>query len=358
LVARIGGDEFAILLEDVDSADALLHVGRQVQERLQAPARAGGRALCGGASIGGALFPTNAGTAHDLFKYADTALYELKQNGRGGTKLFDNYMLAEAEKMASQLNLARGALNEKTVVPLYQPKIDLHTGDAVGLEALLRWRHPRRGLQLPATLEEAFNDYELAAKIGELMQQKVARDIRQWLDNDVEFGRVSINAAPAEFLRDDYAERLLAILKTNEVPADRVEVEVTEHAFLGRGPEYVARALNVLKEAGTTVSLDDFGTGCSSLSHLRDLPVDVVKVDKSFVQQMTDDSEIAAIVAAVIDLANSLSIEVVAEGVETPAQIDLLRVMGCRIAQGYYFSAAIEADAVVAVLPAKKAVAA
>jgi len=358
LVARIGGDEFAILLEDVDCADALLHVGRQVQERLRAPARAGGRALCGGASIGGALFPTNAGTAHDLFKYADTALYELKQNGRGGTKLFDNYMLAEAEKMASQLNLARGALNQKTVVPLYQPKIDLHTGDAVGLEALLRWRHPRRGLQLPATLEEAFNDYELAAKIGELMQQKVALDIRQWLDGDVEFGRVSINAAPAEFLRDDYAERLLTILKTNEVPADRVEVEVTEHAFLGRGPEYVARALNVLNEAGTTVSLDDFGTGCSSLSHLRDFPVDVVKVDKSFVQQMTDDCEIAAIVAAVIDLANSLSIEVVAEGVETPAQVDLLRIMGCRIAQGHYFSAAIEAEAVVAVLPAKKAVAA
>jgi diguanylate cyclase (GGDEF)-like protein/PAS domain S-box-containing protein len=357
LVARIGGDEFAILIEEVDSAAALLQVGRQVQERLQAPARAGGRALCGGASIGGALFPTNAATAHDLFKYADTALYELKQNGRGGTKLFDNYMLAEAERTASQLSLARGALNEKTVVPLYQPKIDIHTGDAVGLEALLRWRHPRRGLQLPATLEEAFNDYELAAKIGELMQQKVARDIRQWLDDDVEFGRVSINAAPAEFLRDDYAERLLTILKSNEVPADRIEVEVTEHAFLGRGPEYVARALNVLKEAGATVALDDFGTGCSSLSHLRDFPVDVVKVDKSFVQQMTDDSEIAAIVAAVIDLANSLSIEVVAEGVETPAQLDLLRIMGCKIAQGHLFGAATAADTIPTLMPAIRAAA-
>jgi diguanylate cyclase (GGDEF)-like protein/PAS domain S-box-containing protein len=357
LVARIGGDEFAILIEEVDSAAALLQVGRQVQERLQAPARAGGRALCGGASIGGALFPTNARSADDLFKYADTALYELKQNGRGGTKLFDNYMLAEAEKTASQLSLARGALNEKTVVPLYQPKIDIHTGEAVGLEALLRWRHPRRGLQLPATLEEAFNDYELAAKIGELMQQKVARDIRQWLDDDVEFGRVSINAAPAEFLRDDYAERLLAILKSNQVPADRVEVEVTEHAFLGRGPEYVARALNVLKEAGTTVSLDDFGTGCSSLSHLRDFPVDVVKIDKSFVQQMTEDSEIAAIVAAVIDLANSLSIEVVAEGVETPAQLELLRIMGCRIAQGHLFGAATAADTIPVLMPTIRAAA-
>ena len=358
LVARIGGDEFAILLENVESPETLLRVGGQVQDRLRASVRAGGRALCGGASIGGALFPTNAGTAHDLFKFADTALYELKQNGRGGTKLFDDYMLAGAEKTAMQLNLARGALTEKTVVPLYQPKIDILTGETVGLEALLRWRHPRRGLQLPATLEEAFNDYELAAKIGDLMQQKVARDIREWLDDEVKFGRVSINAAPAEFLRDDYAERLLAVLAANDVPASRIEVEVTEHAFLGRGPEYVARALNVLKAAGTSISLDDFGTGCSSLAHLRDFPVDVVKIDKSFVQQMTEDLEIAAIVAAVIDLANSLSISVVAEGVETPAQLDLLRVMGCRIAQGHFFSAAREAAAVPSLVPDKKAAAA
>jgi diguanylate cyclase (GGDEF)-like protein len=356
-VARIGGDEFAILVENAGSPEALLAIGTQVQESLRSPVRTGGRALCAGASIGGALFPSNASTAHDLFKYADTALYELKQNGRGGTKLFDDYMLAEAEKTASQLNLARGALSEKTVVPLYQPKIDIGTGAAVGLEALLRWRHPRRGLQLPSTLEEAFNDYELAAKIGEIMQQKVAHDIRGWLNAGVDFGRVSINAAPAEFLRDDYAERLLAIISSAEIPATRIEIEVTEHAFLGRGPEYVARALGVLKEAGATVSLDDFGTGCSSLAHLRDFPVDVVKVDKSFVQQMTDDPEIAAIVTAVVELANSLSIAVVAEGVETPAQLDLLRVMGCRIAQGHLFGAAVDAIEVPALMPVARAAA-
>jgi diguanylate cyclase (GGDEF)-like protein/PAS domain S-box-containing protein len=356
-VARIGGDEFAILLERGASEEALLRVGGHVQERLRAPVRASGRSVRARASIGGALFPSNANTADDLFKYADTALYELKQNGRGGTRLFDNYMLAQAEKTVSQLNLARGALTEKTVVPLYQPKIDIASGEAVGLEALLRWRHPRRGLQLPATLEEAFNDYELAAKIGDLMQQKVARDIRRWLNEGVEFGRVSINAAPAEFLRDDYAERFLTILNANDVPACRLEIEVTEHAFLGRGPEYVARALNVLKQAGTTVSLDDFGTGCSSLAHLRDFPVDVVKVDKSFVQQMTDDPEIAAIVAAVIDLANSLQISVVAEGVETPAQLELLRVMGCRIAQGHLYAAAVSAEQITRQLPRVKAAA-
>jgi EAL domain-containing protein (putative c-di-GMP-specific phosphodiesterase class I) len=189
------------------------------------------------------------------------------------------------------------------------------------------------------------------------MQHKVAVDIRRWLNDGVRFGQVSINAAPAEFLRDDYAERLLAILADNDVPADRIEVEVTEHAFLGRGPAYVARALDVLKQAGATVSLDDFGTGCSSLAHLRDFPVDVVKIDKSFIQQMTEDSEIAAIVAAVVDLANSLSIGVVAEGVETPAQLDLLRIMGCRIAQGHLFSAAAPASDVPGLMPAIRAAA-
>ena len=189
------------------------------------------------------------------------------------------------------------------------------------------------------------------------MQNKVARDIGRWLADDVPFGQVSINAAPAEFLRDDYAERLLGTLAANEVLASLIEVEVTEHAFLGRGPEYVARALNVLKAAGATVSLDDFGTGCSSLAHLRDFPVDVVKLDMSFVQQMTEDPEIAAIVAAVIDLANSLSIGVVAEGVETPAQLDLLRIMGCRVAQGHLFGGAVEASEVARLMPAVRAAA-
>jgi EAL domain-containing protein (putative c-di-GMP-specific phosphodiesterase class I) len=284
-------------------------------------------------------------------------LYALKQDGRGGTRLFDFYMLDEAERSASQLRLARGAITERTVVPVYQPKFDLNDGSMAGLEALLRWRHPRKGLQLPGTLEEAFADYELAAKIGELMQRKVARDIGAWLESGFEFGRVAINAAPAEFLRDDYAERLLDVLAEANVPPDRVEIEITEHAFLGRANDYVARALSVLKKAGVTVALDDFGTGSSSLSHLRDFPVDVAKIDMSFVQQMTEDAEIAAIVTAVVKLAGSLSIEVVAEGVDKPDQLELLRVMGCRFAQGHLFAAAVEAAAVPELASIKRAAA-
>ena len=356
-VARIGGDEFAIVLEHLQSDEVMLRVGDELQSMIQAPVRIAGRAVRAGASIGGAIFPKNAATADNLFKNADTALYALKQDGRGGTRLFDFYMLDEAERSASQLRLARGAITERTVVPVYQPKFDLNDGSMAGLEALLRWRHPRKGLQLPGTLEEAFADYELAAKIGELMQRKVARDIGAWLESGFEFGRVAINAAPAELLRDDYAERLLDVLAEANVPPDRVEIEITEHAFLGRANDYVARALSVLKKAGVTVALDDFGTGSSSLSHLRDFPVDVAKIDMSFVQQMTEDAEIAAIVTAVVKLAGSLSIEVVAEGVDKPDQLELLRVMGCRFAQGHLFAAAVEAAAVPELASIKRAAA-
>jgi diguanylate cyclase (GGDEF)-like protein/PAS domain S-box-containing protein len=357
-VARIGGDEFAIILERSVSRDVLLNIGRELMGRIQAPTRTEGRAVSAGASIGGAIFPDNAASANDLFKNADTALYALKHDGRGGTRLFDSYMLDEAERSASQLRLARGAVNDRTVVPVYQPKFDIVDGNLVGFEALLRWRDPRLGLQLPGTLEEAFADYELAAKIGELMQRKVAADVQSWTELGLEFGRVAINAAPAEFLRDDYAERFLAVLADQGLEPDRFEVEVTEHAFVGRATEYVARALAVLKDAGVRVSLDDFGTGSSSLSHLRDFPVDVVKIDMSFVQRIIENEEIAAIVAAVVRLAQSLTIDVVAEGVETPDQLDLLRAMGCHMAQGHFFSAALEAEAVETIIPGKRAAAA
>jgi diguanylate cyclase (GGDEF)-like protein/PAS domain S-box-containing protein len=342
-VARLGGDEFAIILEDVEEEDELVKAGDAILGRLRAPIRYDGRLVNGGASIGGALFPRDASAAHELLKNADTALYALKAQGRGGTRMFHQHMRERAQKVASQLSLARVALAEKSIVPNYQPKVSLATGLIHGFEALLRWKHPTRGLQHPDTIVEAFREYELASKIGEMMQTAVARDIRVWQRAGVDFGHISINAAPAEFLRDDYAERLLALLGRYSVHPSLVEVEVTEHVFLDRGADFVSRALRTLKNAGIRIALDDFGTGYSSLSHLRDFPVDVVKIDRSFVGSMEGEPEIAAIVAAVIDLARSLSIEVVAEGIETEQQKELLKAHDCSFGQGFLFGAAIEA---------------
>jgi diguanylate cyclase (GGDEF)-like protein/PAS domain S-box-containing protein len=346
LIARLGGDEFAVILEGVKAQDDLLRLGEVILARLSAPISFDGRVISAGASIGGALFPQDAASANDLFECADSALYALKASGRGGTRLFHNYMREEAQKVASQLSLARVAVSEESVIPHYQQKVELKSGKIRGFEALLRWKHPTRGIQQPDTVAEAFKDYELASKIGELMQKKVFSDIRGWQDAGVRFGRVSINASPAEFLRDDYAEKLLSRAAEYEVSGDLLEVEVTEHVFLERGAEYVSRALTMLSESGVRLSLDDFGTGYSSLSHLRDFPVDVVKIDRSFIAKMGSEPEIASIVTAVIDLAASLQLEVVAEGIETREQEAALKLRGCGLGQGYLFGRAVVGDEV------------
>jgi EAL domain-containing protein (putative c-di-GMP-specific phosphodiesterase class I) len=170
--------------------------------------------------------------------------------------------------------------------------------------------------------------------------------MRAWQRANVDFGRVSINASPAEFLRDDYAEKILARANEFQIAPHCIEVEVTEQVFFDRGAEYVSRALALLNDAGVQVSLDDFGTGYSSLSHLRDFPVNVVKIDRSFIAKMVEEAGIAAIVTAVIDLATSLGLEVVAEGVETPAQEAALREKGCTLGQGFLFGRAVVGDEV------------
>jgi EAL domain-containing protein (putative c-di-GMP-specific phosphodiesterase class I) len=205
-------------------------------------------------------------------------------------------------------------------------------------------------MQEPDTVAEAFNDYELASKISELMHEKVFQDVSAWRGRGLDVNHVSLNAAPAEFLRDDYASKLLSRLSLHQLPPSLIEVEITEHVFSERGSEYVARALSQLKAAGVRISLDDFGTGYSSLSHLRDFPVNVVKIDRSFVAQMIPDQEVAAIVRAVIDLARSLSINVVAEGIETSDQRDFLKVMGCDFGQGWFFGKAAPADEIFGVI--------
>lgn len=353
-VARLGGDEFAIVFESRGPDVDLLSAGQSILDRLQDPVRFEGRVISASASMGGALFPTDASNANELFKNADIALYALKANGRGGTRMFHQHMREHAQLVSSQLSLARNVISAKSVEPHYQQKIDLRTGQIVGFEALLRWRHSRRGIQQPDTVAEAFKDYDLASKIGELMQQRVFADMRRWLDEGLPIGFVAINAAPAEFLRDDFAERFLARVDKMQIPPQLVEVEVTEHVFLERGSDYVGRALKLLSDRGVRIALDDFGTGYSSLSHLRDFPVDVVKIDRSFVERMGTDSEVRAIVSAVIDLAGSLKLEVVAEGVETEDQRDRLLSDGCQLAQGFLFGRAVEADEIPFLLADKR----
>lgn len=344
--ARLGGDEFAVILEAPSGKINIHQIGNDIVNRLRCPIPFEGQSINAGASIGGAIFPDNANNAHELLKCADVALYSLKDGGRGGTLMFESSMLEHANAVASQLSLARMSLSDTSIEPYYQPKFDLETGEIKGFEALLRWHHGTRGLQLPDSILEAFKDYELASKIGEVMQNKVFRDMRRWLDRSLSVGPVAINAAPAEFLRNDFAEKFLRRMHEYSVPPSLVEVEVTEHVFLQRGADYVGRALEKLSSAGVKIALDDFGTGHSSLSHLRDYPVDLLKIDRSFVDRMGTDDEVRSIISAVISLATSLKVGVVAEGIETDNQKEHLLQEGCRIGQGFLFGKAIRANEV------------
>jgi diguanylate cyclase (GGDEF)-like protein/PAS domain S-box-containing protein len=349
-IARVGGDEFAVIVGDAASDVDLIRLAEAILERLQRPVCFDGRLIHASACIGGALFPGDGPSAHELLKNADRALYATKARGRGGIQMFQQHMRQEAQREASQLSLARVAIMEKSVLPFYQPKICLVSGRISGLEALLRWEHPRLGIQLPETIGEAFKDYELASRIGGLIQNTVINDIRTWLRQGVDFGHVSINASPAEFMRDDYGERLVRRVEQAGISPSVIQIEVTEHAFLAQGADHVERALRVLSANGIRISLDDFGTGYSSLSHVKDFPVDILKIDRSFVSTIETLAESAAIVRALVELARNLSMEVVAEGVENEAQLRFLTEIGCGYGQGFLFSKPVKMEEIAELL--------
>ncbi|MFJ3355333.1 bifunctional diguanylate cyclase/phosphodiesterase [Serratia liquefaciens] len=349
-VSRLGGDEFAIVIGDVENEQDIYKIANTFLLQLESPITHGGKALHCGMSIGCALYPQDARDASELMKCADTALYELKDGGRGGVYMFNPQMMDKAKERAAQLNHARQIVRDNQIRPSYQPKVSLATGAIVGFEALLRWYCPHHGMKMPDTVVEAFNDYELATKISETMQMKVFADIATWIASGVEVLPVSLNAAPIEFLRDNYAETFLRRLQMFRIPHHLIELEVTEHAFNKHGSKYVLRALQMLKEMGIRIALDDFGTGHSSFTHLMDYPLDCIKLDRDFIRRMNNEPAILGIVESMGILGQKLSIDIIAEGIETEQQRQTLRDSGYHLGQGFLFSQAVEAPQVINML--------
>jgi diguanylate cyclase (GGDEF)-like protein/PAS domain S-box-containing protein len=350
IVARLGGDEFAVILNGVETEEAVTDAVDAVMNALRRPWAHGGTLLDCDASIGASLYPKDGTSRAELMKHADIALYVAKASGRGNLKLFQAAMRAEMQNRISMLSLARDAIDRDWIVPFYQPKVDLRTGEIAGFEALLRWRHPGKGIQSPDTIAAAFEDLTIASGISDRMIDRVIADVRRWRAEGVDFRHVAINASAAEFRCGDFAERLLERLHEAEVPPACLQIEVTETVFLGRGAECVERTLKILSQAGVTIALDDFGTGYASLSHLKQFPVDLLKIDRSFVRDLGRQPDAAAIIRAVINLGHSLEIEIVAEGIETGAQEARLLAEGCDYGQGYLYSPAVPAADVAAVL--------
>jgi diguanylate cyclase (GGDEF)-like protein/PAS domain S-box-containing protein len=343
LVARLGGDEFAIVLPGCGSNKAR-EIADRILHALKAPIVYRTRPIDCRASIGASVFPAHGTQFEELLKNADMALYAAKDGGRGVCRMFEERIRSDLEKRSSMLALGREALAGEWITPYYQPKVHLQTGAVIGFEALLRLGHPQLGVLAPGAIQACFDDLELAAAISDRIVARAVRDIRDWLDQGVAFGSVAVNAAAAEFHRGDFAERVLETLARVGVPTRCFQLEVTETVFLGRGAECVGRALKLLSEEGVKIALDDFGTGYASLRHLRQFPVDIIKIDRSFIAEMRERQEDAEIVRAVINLGQSLGMEVVAEGIESEEQASDLRQMGCAYGQGFLYAKAFAPD--------------
>ncbi|WP_230531244.1 putative bifunctional diguanylate cyclase/phosphodiesterase [Microvirga roseola] len=343
-VARNGGDEFAVVMPDIGSEEELEEIVRPLLARLQEPFLYAGHTVSCSASIGVSIWPDHTDQAEELHKQADIALYMAKAGGRGKIMIFEPSMRAETHRRAQMRNNAREAIESSRIEPYYQPKVHLASGKLAGFEALLRWHDPQDGLQPPSAIQAAFDDPRLAVAIGQQIQELVLGDMRRWLDAGVDFGHVAINASAAEFRGHDFADQLLERLRAARIPSRYLELEVTETVFLGQGAEHVESALRMLSAEGIRIALDDFGTGYASLSHLKQFPVDIIKIDRSFVRDLAENPDDTAILQAVLSLGQNLGIATVAEGVETEVQVAFLRAQGCDLGQGYLFGKAAPKD--------------
>jgi diguanylate cyclase (GGDEF)-like protein/PAS domain S-box-containing protein len=336
-VARLGGDEFAIILPDLESIEARGRIVERLLAQVAGPMFHDGRQIEVSLSAGSAVAFADGITSEDLHKSADLALYAAKSEGMGRLSYFRHDFRDAAAQRTQMLQNARQALKGDRIVPFYQPKVCLRTGACVGFEALLRW-HDTQGLQAPAGISAAFDDPGLSVQLTDRMLDRVVADMVRWHDRGIPFHSIAVNGSAGDFMRGDFAERILERLLKAELPPSVIELEVTETVFLGQLAETVSAALTMLSSQGVQISLDDFGTGYASLTHLKQFPVDSIKIDRSFVSMLgAAETEDDAIVGAVIDLAGNLDIRTVAEGIETSAQLAHLVVKGCDVGQGYLF---------------------
>jgi len=349
-VARLGGDEFAVLVVDT-RAHPVTSLAETITKRVRQPFTYNGRMIVSRASIGIASFPEHDAVPAELMKDADIALYQAKREGRGRVVTYSADMRTAAEQRLALRREVKEAIARDQLLPFYQPKVCLSTRQVVGLEALARWQHPTKGLLTPGAFAAAFDDPELVTAFSKRLIGKIASDVRQWLKAGLNPGRVAVNLSSAEFSQPDLADEVLRILRLAKVPTQHFEVEVTEKVLLDGRSGLVLDTLERFHRQGVQVALDDFGTGYASLTHLKEFPVDHIKIDQSFVRGLGLNGDDAAIVAAVITLGRSLNLEVTAEGVETEEQARRLREMGCDRAQGYLYARPMPGSEIGALLP-------
>jgi diguanylate cyclase len=342
-VARFGGDEFVLVGSSLADADDAMQLAARAIEVLRAPVRIAGIDVHVSPSIGIALYPEDGASIEALLAHADAAMYAAKHQGRGSVQRYLPGMHAGIEDRVQMESELHQAIELKQFELHYQPKVDTRTGVVRSAEALIRWLHPSRGLVSPADFIPLAEECGLIGAIGEWVIREACRQARAWQEEGVPSLRISVNLSASQFREAGLVDSIRRALDDVGLPARYLEVELTESAVMS-DPEQSVAILEQLSAMGVLVSVDDFGTGYSSMSYLRRFPIDKLKIDRIFINEIASRPEDASIVRAIVSLAHSLKLKVVAEGVETAAQLDFLKTAGCDEYQGYHYSRPLPAD--------------
>ncbi len=342
-VVRLGGDEFVMIIDHLaQPADALV-VAQRAITALQKPLNIGKKNLQSSASVGIALFPQDGSSVETLMAHADAAMYFVKQHGRNNVQYFEPGMDADTQDRGRLESDLQQALKRKQFELHYQPKVDAQTGLISGAEALIRWRHPVRGFVPPGTFLPLAENCGLIESIGNWVIHEACQQASAWQRQGLPPTRVSVNLSAFQFRDGKLLGTIRRALHDARLDPTYLEVEVSESTLMS-DPEESVNILKQLSEMGVLVSVDDFGTGYSSMSYLQRFPIDKLKIDRTFINEVTSSNDDASIVSAIVSLGHTLKLKVIAEGVETPEQLEFLQMLGCDQYQGYHYSAAMPAN--------------
>ncbi|HKB79918.1 MAG TPA: EAL domain-containing protein, partial [Thermoanaerobaculia bacterium] len=343
-VARLGGDEFTIILSELRHPEDAVTVAEKIIQAVQRPVIVGATPIDVSASIGIALYPVDGTDPESLLRNADSAMYRAKESGRNTYQLCTDEMKGRALQRLSVETRLRRAVQDNQLVLHYQPQIGLAEGEVIGAEALVRWDDPERGLVFPGSFIPVAEESRLILPIGEWVLRTACAQMRAWRDAGLNLPRVSVNLSARQFQQHDLVDGVRRALDEVRLEAAALEIEITETTAMANA-EATIETLHALRELGVSISIDDFGTGYSSLNYLKRFPITCVKIDAAFVRDLTRNDGDAAIVTAVIGIARSLKLRVIAEGVETEEQLNYLKRRRCDAAQGYFFSRPVGAEA-------------
>ena len=338
MVARIQGDEFAMIISEIQSLSHVKIEAEKILDLLSRPYNLYGHEVFITSSIGITIFPEDHQQVEGLIKNAELAMYYAKTHGRNSYKLYNPELNAQSAEYMALANSLHRAIDRQEIRVFYQPLVDLQSGKIIGAEALARWQHPDLGLIMPSKFIPVAEQTGLILRLTELILEAVCRQMRSWKDLNINYGFIAVNLSTQHFRPDsNLIEMLTKVLQESRLEPEDLELELTESIIM-QNAEFTINVLSKLQTMGVKVAIDDFGTGYSSLSYLKHFPVNTLKIDRCFIQDVTSDRHDATISLAIIDLAHSLSLQVIAEGVETMEQVQFLKEHSCDQIQGYFFS--------------------